>query len=69
MVVELGEQVQAWVTYPGGQSGNPVSELYKDRIQQWVDGTLDQALFPEEPYDLAERDILARLTLEPETSQ
>ncbi|MFN2317775.1 MAG: penicillin acylase family protein, partial [Gemmatimonadales bacterium] len=31
MVVELGEEVRAWVTYPGGQSGNPLSRWYDDR--------------------------------------
>jgi penicillin amidase len=66
MVVELAERVQAWVTYPGGQSGNPVSELYENRVQQWVDGTLDEVLFPDDPNDLAESDILSVLTLEPE---
>jgi acyl-homoserine lactone acylase PvdQ len=66
MVVELGEMVQAWVTYPGGQSGNPVSDLYDNRIQQWVDGTLDEVLFPDDPGELAEYDVLSVLTLKPE---
>jgi len=65
MVVEMGGEVQAWVTYPGGQSGNPVSSLYQDRVSQWVDGTLDRVLFPENPQRLAENDVLGVLTLEP----
>jgi penicillin amidase len=32
MVVELGPEVKAWATYPGGQSGAPASRRYKDRI-------------------------------------
>jgi penicillin amidase len=66
MVVELGDRVQAWVTYPGGQSGNPVSDLYDNRIQQWVDGILDGVLFPDDPGDLADHDVLSELTLKPE---
>jgi penicillin amidase len=31
MVVELGPELRAWATYPGGQSGNPVSPRYRDR--------------------------------------
>ena len=32
MVVELGPDIRAWATYPGGQSGNPASSRYRDRI-------------------------------------
>jgi penicillin amidase len=66
MVVEMGSEVQAWVTYPGGQSGNPVSRWYDNRIPQWVDGSLEQALFPLDPEDLLESDVLSELSLESE---
>ncbi len=66
MVVEMGEEVQAWVTYPGGQSGNPVSDLYENRIREWVDGTLEEVLFPDNPHDLSEQDIKSVLRLAPE---
>ncbi len=66
MVVEMGSEVQAWVTYPGGQSGNPVSRWYDNRIPQWVDGSLEQALFPIDQEDLVESDVLSELTLESE---
>ena len=46
MVVELGPQVRAWGTYPGGQSGNPASARYDDRIRQWSEGQLDTLLVP-----------------------
>ncbi len=46
MVVELGPQVRAWGTYPGGQSGNPASAHYDDRIRQWSDGQLDTLRVP-----------------------
>ncbi len=38
MVVELGDDVQAWGVYPGGQSGNPGSPYYTDFINTWVKG-------------------------------
>src|SRR3990170_3896465 len=38
MVVELGPELRAWGTYPGGQSGNPLSRRYDDRIAKWVNG-------------------------------
>lgn len=54
MVVELGPTVQAWSTYPGGQSGNPASPYYDDRIPQWVEGGLDAVLLPHRPEDLGD---------------
>ena len=52
MVVELGPEVRAWATYPGGQSGNPASPYYLDRLPAWLAGTLDTVLFPRTPADL-----------------
>jgi penicillin amidase len=46
MVVELGEEVRAWSIYPGGQSGNPFSSRYKDRIEKWMNGDLEEVLLP-----------------------
>jgi penicillin amidase len=46
MVVQLGPEVHAWGVYPGGQSGNPLSPWYADRIPAWVDGRLDSLPFP-----------------------
>ena len=46
MVVELGDQVSARGTYPGGQSGNPVSREYDDRLAHWVAGELEELRFP-----------------------
>jgi penicillin amidase len=66
MVVELGPQVRGWSIYPGGQSGNPVSPLYRDRIGKWIAGELDAVLFPREPADLSKPDVLSVLELRPE---
>lgn len=53
MVVELGPQVRAWGTYPGGQSGNPASPRYADRLGQWTRGELAPLRFPLDPSTLA----------------
>jgi penicillin amidase len=56
MVVELGPEVHGWGVYPGGQSGNPVSRWYTDRLPAWTAGQLDTLPFPRTPDDLpAER--------------
>ncbi len=49
MVVELGPEVRAWGIYPGGQSGNPSSPLYDNRIAKWAAGQHDEILFPRTP--------------------
>lgn len=46
MVVELGDQVAGRGTYPGGQSGNPASREYDDRVAHWVAGELEDLRFP-----------------------
>jgi penicillin amidase len=46
MVVELGAEVRGWGTYPGGQSGNPASRRYADRIPLWKYGQLAELRFP-----------------------
>ncbi len=62
LVVELGPTVRAATTYPGGQSGNPFSKFYRDRIGRWSHGALDSALFNDVP---AAR-VISTLTLTPE---
>lgn len=65
MVVELGPEVRAWGIYPGGQSGNPLSVHYKDRLERWSAGTLDTLRFPRRPQDLPGTLVSATLTLTP----
>ncbi|MFK7970803.1 MAG: penicillin acylase family protein [Bacteroidia bacterium] len=38
MVVSLGDKVEAWGVYPGGQSGNPGSPNYDRFIADWAAG-------------------------------
>ncbi len=63
MIVEMASDVRAWVTYPGGQSGNPASPWYADRVDQWVRGELDAVLSPREQGDLTSDDVVSVLTL------
>jgi penicillin amidase len=53
MVVELGREVRAWGTYPGGQSGNPASSRYDDRLTQWAQGRLAPLRFPRSAAEVA----------------
>jgi penicillin amidase len=63
MVVELGPEVRAWAIYPGGQSGNPASSRYLDRLPRWLDSQLDTVLFPAKPEDLPAARVRSRLSL------
>jgi penicillin amidase len=53
MVVELGPSVRAWGTYPGGESGNPASRRYDDRLPSWIRGELAELRFPRVPGEVA----------------
>jgi penicillin amidase len=66
MVVELGSQVRAWSIYPGGQSGNPISSRYEDRLEEWMSGALDEVLFPVSSDQLPPERVMSTLLLSPE---
>jgi len=66
MVVEMGPEVRGWATYPGGQSGNPASERYDDRLADWRDGRLDTLRFPRAPAELGGSSRSATLRLTPD---
>lgn len=64
MVVEMAEEVIPRGTFPGGQSGNPVSRSYDDRLDHWLRGELEDLRFPRTEEELASAGwIRARLTL------
>jgi penicillin G amidase len=63
MVVELGPEVRAWGVYPGGQSGNPLSAWYRDRIPTWAAGALDSLPFPRAADELPDPTVRGRLIL------
>jgi penicillin G amidase len=64
MVVDLGPEIQAWGVYPGGQSGNPASSRYLDRLAHWRDGQLDTLRFPRTALELSRHETSA-LTITP----
>ena len=63
MVVDLGPEISAWSTYPGGQSGNPLSKRYKDRIKLWTSRVLEPVFLPHAASDLPADARTATLTL------
>jgi penicillin amidase len=65
MVVELGPEVRGWGTYPGGQSGNPLSDHYADRMDTWARGALDTLLVPRTATALPADAIRGRVNLVP----
>lgn len=65
MVVELDDSVRAWVIYPGGQSGNPLSARYRDHLPRWVAGELERAIVPHAPSDLPDSLRFATLLITP----
>jgi penicillin amidase len=65
MVVQLASDVHAWAVYPGGQSGNPSSSRYADRLKLWLSGSLDPVRFPRAATDLAPSDVRSILELRP----
>ncbi len=38
MIVELGDEIEAYGVYPGGQSGNPGSPFYANMMDAWIEG-------------------------------
>ncbi len=65
MVVEMSSPRRAWATYPGGQSGHPLSAHYDDRIDGWSRGALDTLRLPEREDQLSGPSQRARLVLTP----
>ena len=65
MVVELGSEIRAWATYPGGQSGNPISTRYDDRIPLWTRGELQPLHVPRTPDGLTSAQRSSELDLIP----
>ncbi len=62
MVVQLGPQVKGYGVFPGGESGNPGSPYYKDMLQTWKDGKLNELLYLRSAGETSKR-IKSSLTL------
>lgn len=66
MIVELSAARRtAWSIYPGGQSGNPASSRYDDRLEKWRTGQLDSLVVPETEAAFPKARILSTLDLRP----
>ena len=66
MVVELTKDARtAWAIYPGGQSGNPASRRYDDRLEKWRTGRLDSLVVPASEAAFAAQNRLSTLQLRP----
>lgn len=60
MIVQMSDPVEAYVVYPGGQSGNPGSRYYDDFIGDWVQGRYYKAhVFS--PSDSTSREVRYRI--------
>jgi len=57
MIVELGDEIEAWGIYPGGQSGNPGSAGYGTFIEDWARGEYFKISFWED-YDETREGVL-----------
>lgn len=55
MVVVLGEEMEAYGIYPGGQSENPGSYFYKNMIEKWAEGDYHKLIFMKNENDAADR--------------
>ena len=45
MIVEMGDTPHGYVTYPGGQSGNPGSKNYDTFVDKWTKGEYYETIF------------------------
>jgi penicillin G amidase len=45
MVVQMGNEIEAYGVYPGGQSGNPGSKYYATFLNKWAGGEYYKLLF------------------------
>lgn len=60
MVVEMGEEINAYGIYPGGQSENPGSYYYKNMLDKWSKGEHYKLLFMKTADDSPERIVFAQ---------
>ncbi len=65
MVVEAGPEMRAWTVYPGGQSGDPLSSRYADRVDSWLSGELEPVVFPRVPEEIESARVTSVLDLVP----
>ncbi|MCB0569437.1 MAG: penicillin acylase family protein [Phaeodactylibacter sp.] len=54
MAVALGDEVEAYGVYPGGQSGNPGSPYYENMVDKWLAGEYYKLFFMKQADDRRE---------------
>lgn len=64
MIVALGDQPIAYAIYPGGQSGNPASPYYKNKIKTWAAGEYDKITIASNPNSISNPLFSIKLTNE-----
>ncbi len=57
MIVELGDEINAWGVYPGGQSGNPASPYFDDMVDEWAAGKYYKLNFLKSPEEIGEKGL------------
>ncbi|MEM6804491.1 MAG: penicillin acylase family protein, partial [Bacteroidota bacterium] len=65
MVVALGDKVEAYGVYPGGQSGNPGDPHYDDFINDWAEGNYYRLNFMQQPTDISGEQKSYTLSISP----
>ena len=60
MIVEMGDEIEAYGVYPGGQSGNPGSPYYDNMIDHWVEGKYYKLLFMKNADDKDDRILFSQ---------
>ena len=65
MIVEFEQPLKAYGIYPGGQSGNPGSPFFDNRIEPWSKGTYNNLQLVQSPGAL-QGPILQKMNLRPE---
>ncbi|MEL6255129.1 MAG: penicillin acylase family protein [Bacteroidota bacterium] len=63
MVVSLGDKVEAYGIYPGGQSGNPGDPNYDRFIDDWAIGNYYKLNFMQSPQDIEEEKRLYEVSI------
>ena len=65
MIVELGDEMEAYGIYPGGQSGNPASKYYDNMIEKFAEGSYYPLLFPRTESVFPSEKLLAKTLIKP----
>lgn len=65
MIIEMGPEIKAYGTYPGGPSGNPGSIWYDNQIPSWSSGKFSELIFYK-GLDEAKEKATSMLQLNPE---